>query len=351
MIAISNKTPQIYLFFLTLLLIVSCGRHKKVDVSNIHLDVKIERFDKDFDSMQYKPMATQAAFLEKKYGYFYEDFIQQILQAGQVSDTAYFQVLRDMFKGQAYHDLKHDVDSVYPNLDEQNAELTDAFRRIKYYFPQQRIPKVYAYFSGFEVQRSIGNDYCAIGLDLFLGGNSRFYPALTKAYPHYLSRFFNPQNIAPRVVEGIIREDMFPEHDDDKPLLDRMIYNGKIMYLMDQILPDVPDSTKIGYTTKQYEWATQFEGSIWGYFMEQNLLYEADYNKIQAYVSVAPFTPGLGEHNESAPKLGIWTGWQIVKQYMSKHPDVTLAQLMAETDNQKILNGAKYHPADVKPGD
>ncbi|MGN6180143.1 MAG: gliding motility lipoprotein GldB, partial [Mucilaginibacter sp.] len=78
---------------------MSCGGHKKVDVSNIHLDVKIERFDKDFDSMQYKPMAVQAVFLQKKYGIFYKDFIEQILQAGTVSDTSYFKTLREMFKG------------------------------------------------------------------------------------------------------------------------------------------------------------------------------------------------------------------------------------------------------------
>jgi hypothetical protein len=29
---------------------------------------------------------------------------------------------------------------------------------------------------------------------------------------------------------------------------------------------------------------------------------------------------------------------------MDKHPDVTLPQLMAETDEQKILNGSSYHP-------
>jgi gliding motility-associated lipoprotein GldB len=351
MIITTNKTRQIYLFFLTGLLLVSCNRDKKVDVSNIHLDVKIARFDKDFDSMQYKPMAIQAAFLQKKYGIFYKDFIEQILQAGTINDTAYFQVLRDMFKGQAYHDLKHDVDSVYPNTDEQNAELTDAFKRIKYYFPRQNLPKVYGYFSGFEAQTSVGDGYYAIGLDLFLGANSRFYPALTKAYPHYLSRFFKPDNIAPRVVEGIIREDMFPEHDDDKPLLTRMIYNGKVMYMMDQVLPDVPDSTKIGYTAKQLQWCNQFEGSIWAYFMDQNLLYESDYNKIQQYVSVAPFTPGLGEHNESAPKLGIWAGWQIVRKYMEKHPEITMPQLMADTDEQKILSGSGYHPKDSGGGD
>ena len=60
-------------------------------------------------------------------------------------------------------------------------------------------------------------------------------------------------------------------------------------------------------------------------FLEENLLYESDYPKIQKYLNPAPFTPGLGEKNESAPKLAVWTGWQIVRQYMEKHPEVTFA--------------------------
>ena len=66
--------------------------------------------------------------------------------------------------------------------------------------------------------------------------------------------------------------------------------------------------------------------------------------KIQKYLTDAPFTPGLGDHNESAPKLGIWIGWQIVKKYMDKNPDVTLQQLMKETDAQKILHASRYKP-------
>jgi gliding motility-associated lipoprotein GldB len=341
-----GKTKQIYLFFFIGLLLCACGRHKKVDVSNIPVEVKIERFDKDFDAMRTKPMAQQAAYLQKKYGVFYLDFIALILQNQDISiqDTGYFKLLRKVFANEDYQYLKRDVDSVFPDMDKQNAELTDAFRRVKYYFPNARLPKVYAYFSGFEAQTTIGNGYFGIGLDLFLGGNSRFYPALTNAYPHYLSQFFNPQNITPRVVEGFVREDIFPESDSSKTLLSKMIYNGKIMYLMDQILPDVPDSTKIGYTSAQAKWCHDYQSDIWAYFLNENLLYEADYLKIQKYLTEAPFTPGLGEKNESAPKLAIWTGWQIVKAYMDKHPEVTPLKLMDMADAQKILNDSKYRP-------
>ncbi len=341
-----NKTKQIYSIFLIGMLLVACGRNKKIDVSNIPVDVKIERFDQEFNQMRTKPMAQQAAYLQKKYGPFYRDFIALLLQDQNISvqDTTYFGLLRQVFAAQSYNDLKHDVDSIYPNVDKPQEELTDAFRRIKYYYPKKRLPKVYAFFSGFEAQTTIGDGYVGVGLDLFLGADSRFYPALTKSFPRYMSRNFNAQNIAPRVVEGMAREDMFPETDSSKTLLSKMIYNGKIMYFMDQTLPDVPDSVKIGYTGAQLKWCQDFQSKIWAFFLDENLLYEADYPKIQKYLTEAPFTPGLGDNNESAPKLAIWTGWQIVRQYMDKHSEVTLPKLMADMDAQKILNDSKYRP-------
>jgi hypothetical protein len=137
---------------------------------------------------------------------------------------------------------------------------------------------------------------------------------------------------------------MFAESDNDKTLLSKMVYNGKILYFMDQILPNVADSIKIGYTTQQINWCTDFKATIWAYLLEQNLLYETDDQKIQTYINEAPFTPQLGEHNQSAPKIGVWTGWQIVREYMERHPEVTLQQLMANQDAQKILNDSKYRP-------
>jgi gliding motility-associated lipoprotein GldB len=340
-----SKLKHFWALFLIVLALTACKPgNKKVDVSHINLQVHIERFDHDFDRMRTQPMAQQAALLQKKYGAFYPDFVERIVEAGPTSDTAYFSALRPIVSGKPYLDLKHEVDSIYPDLHKQEEELTDAFKRIKYYFPKKQLPRVYAYFSGFQAQTTLGNGYIGVGLDLFLGAKSKFYPALVNTFPHYLSRRFTPDNMVPRMVEGIIREDMFPENDTDPSLLARMVHEGKMMYLMDQLLPDVPDSTKIGYTSQQLQWCQNFEGNIWAYFLEENLLYETDYPKLQKYLNEAPFTPGLGEKNESAPKLAVWSGWQLVKQYMDKHPDVTLQQLLAMKDAQQLLNDAAYHP-------
>src|SRR4051812_12427370 len=99
---IHRKTKQIYLFIFIGLSLAACTNDKKVDVSDIKLDVRIERFDQEFDAMRTKPMAQQAAYLQKKYGTFYQDFIERILNVGSTADTAYFATLRQVFAARSY---------------------------------------------------------------------------------------------------------------------------------------------------------------------------------------------------------------------------------------------------------
>lgn len=336
------KFSQSYLFFLFILTFLSCKQGKKPDVDHIKLDVKIERFDKDLYAGKSNDLKQTDQLLQRKYGVFYDDFMHQMVGNYEYSNA---QILTTLFNDQAYEDLTKEKDSVFTDLTPIEKELTQTFKYIKYYYPKAQTPRFIAFISGFAVQTPIGNDYMGIGLDMFLGKNSQFYPAIVESVPVYLSRRFTPEYIVPRVTETYAREELFTERDSDRTLLAKMVHNGKILYFMDQVLADkVPDSVKIGYTGKQLEWCKQFEKEIWGYYLENDLLFETDYQKIQVLLGEGPFTPGLGEKNESAPKLGVWTGWQIVRRYMQENPSVTLQQLMAEKDPQKILQVSKYKP-------
>lgn len=338
----SSKFSQSYLFFLVILTFSSCRQGTKPDVSAIQLNVKIERFDQDLYNRKTKEVEETDVFLQRKYGAFYEDFLHRMVGNDSYSNE---QILSTLFQDQAYEDLSQETDSVFASLEDVEAELTETFKYIKHYYPDIQVPRFIAFISGFAVQTPIGDDYMGIGLDMFLGKDSKFYRSIVESVPMYLSRRFTPQYIVPRVTETYAREELFLERDEDRTLLAKMIHNGKILYFMDRVLADqVPDSVKIGYTTKQLDWCNTFESEIWGYYLENNLLFETDYQKIQVFLGEGPFTPGLGEKNESAPKLGVWVGWQIVRKYMKENPDVTLQQLMAERDSQKILQGSRYKP-------
>ncbi|MFA6944366.1 MAG: gliding motility lipoprotein GldB [Pedobacter sp.] len=338
---------QIYLFFSICLTALSCNNKKTPDISKIKLNISIERFDQELNRIRPDDISKQAPALRKKYTWFYDDYMEQMLSVGFAKDTAYYSNLRTVLKNQDYLELRSTVEKTFPDLNKQQDELNQAFRYIRYYFPKQKLPRLISFISGFAVQTPIGNDYIGIGLDMFLGKNGdKFYPALRQSIPHYISRRFSPEYISPRVIETFIREDIFPENDDDRSLLSKMIYNGKVLYFMDAVMPKIADTIKIGYTTEQLQWCRDYESGIWAYFLENELLFETDYMKIQKYLAEAPFTPGIGENSSSAPKLGVWTGWQIVRKYMEKNPDISLRQLMQERDAQKILSSSKYKPRD-----
>ncbi len=326
------------------LCITSCSRSNEPDISNIKLNIKIERFDQSMQQLTAGNVAQVAPQLEKKYDWFYADYIQNMLSVGSMADTNYYQNVRTVLGNPEYIALAKAVKSTYPNLKKQEAELTDAFKRMKYYFPMQKTPRFISFLSGFSVQTPIGNGYVGIGLDMFLGKDSPFYPALVQSIPQYISRRFTPENITPRVLETYIREELYPEADASVSLLDKMVYNGKVLYLMQKALPNAPDSLLIGYTEAQSAWCKTYETDIWAYFIDEKLIFESDYAKIQKFLTDAPFTPGLGENNQSAPKLGVWVGWQIVKNYMDKHPELEPKDLLALQDAQKILRNSGYKP-------
>lgn len=364
------KSSQIYLFFLSIITffssayrrffslmkysgygllllccsigLFSCKSSSRPDVSNIPLDIKVQRFDIDLFQGKGKDLQQTDQELKNKYGTFYNDYVHRM-----VGDRSYVStdILSTLYKDQAYTDLTREADSVFKDFRPIEKDLTSTFKYIKYYYPKTEVPKFIAFISGFAVQTPIGNDYMGIGLDMFLGKNSKFYGAIVQSVPMYLSRRFSPEYVVPRVTETFAREELFPERDEDRTLLDKMVQNGKILYFMDQVLPEsTPDSVKIGFTGKQLEWCKTFEPDIWAYLLQNKLLFETDYQKIQVFLSEGPFTPGLGERNESAPKLGVWIGWQMVRKYMQENKQITLQQLMAEKDAQKILSASKYKP-------
>ncbi|RZL49972.1 MAG: gliding motility lipoprotein GldB [Pedobacter sp.] len=338
----NGKYPQIYLFFLCVMVIFSCKQDKKPDVSNINLAIKIERFDQDLFQGKGKENNQTDVMLRNKYGTFYADYVHRMVGTPALSGN---EVLSILYKDQAYTDLNKEVDSIYPNLKKVEEDLSESFKYIKYYYPQTKVPKFISYLSGFAYQVILADDYMGIGLDMFLGKNSKFYPAIVQSVPMYASRRFTPDYIVPRVNEVFAREELFPERDEDQTLLAKMIYNGKILYFLDQVLPEATaDTVKIGYTSKQLAWCKNYEGNIWGLFLQNDLLYQSDIKKIQVFITDGPFTPGIGDKKDSAPKLGIYIGWQIIKKYMEANPEITLQQLMAETDAQKILTKSKYKP-------
>jgi hypothetical protein len=335
------KNFLVYLSVLLLLIFSSCGgNHLKVDVTNVVIpEVKINRLEQDIFTIDTTNIKTATEKLQTKYGHFYSSFIAQIINNGGLRDSSYLFRIKQFISDRDMHEAYTQCEKKYANLDFLNEQLTETFKHFKYYFPKRNLPKPITMMSGFNFSVVMMDSTLALGLEMYLGSNNQFYQMLT--LPHYKTAFMNKDNIVPDAVHAWLMTE-FPYNMNKIDFLSEITYMGKIMYLTDALLPNVHDSLKIQYTQPQFDYCKQNEFNIWSYFAAQKLLYNTDQAEIMKFTTEGPFTSAFSK--EAPPRIGHWIGWQIIKQFMKNNPDVSIEQLMKETDAQKILSKAKYKP-------
>ncbi len=119
---------QIYLFFLICLAALSCNSKKSVDISNIKLNIPIERFDQELSGLNSDSISEIAPDLRKKYTWFYDDYMEMMVGAGPTRDTGYYTNLRSILRNKDYLELSSTVAQTFPSLEKQQLELNQAFR-------------------------------------------------------------------------------------------------------------------------------------------------------------------------------------------------------------------------------
>src|SRR5690606_15559946 len=111
---IEIHTRQIYCFFLIISLF-SCGRRERVDVSHIDVDITVERFDKALDSLTPANILLKNREWLQHYGFFYADYMQYMLEAGNPLDSAYIaDILKEVIATPDFAALKASIYETYP---------------------------------------------------------------------------------------------------------------------------------------------------------------------------------------------------------------------------------------------
>ena len=146
--------------------------------------------------------------------------------------------------------------------------------------------------------------------------------------------------LASDIMAEIARQYIVIPDENSLTMLDMMITEGKVLYFLDQVMPQTPDNIKIRYSKEQLEWMQRNEGRVWAYFIQNNLLYEKDYNRYHNFVDEAPKTNAF---KDSAPRTTEYIGWQIVRGYMENNK-VSLKELFENSNSQSILQASRYKP-------
>ncbi len=333
-----RKKKQLILQACSVLLVVvgaTACNHKppyQANISNIQINpVTIERYEEVLFNINPLTLREDIEPHIDRFHFFIED---------KIDDPASLQGLYDYVTDPLIKELYLDTRDIWPDLSELEASLTEAFRYYRSHLPDMPIPKMYSYISGLDYHLPIkyANNHLVIGLDMYLG---RGYPKYRRiGIPAYQTIRMDPAYVLPDVMRMMGEKHLQQSTGVPDTFLDYMIYEGKLLYFMDCMLPQQHDTLKIGFTRSHTLWMQQNRGLAWSYYLENEMLYSTDRQMINKFIGDTPFTAAFSR--ESAPRTAVWIGWQIVREYMRRHPDVSLPELLQEQDAQKILHESRY---------
>lgn len=318
--------------------LIGCGINEKPEVRNLLKQVRIERLDEDVFALD--TLAPDLKVIHDKYGRYFDIYTNGVLNLGTVADSGFTNLFRFFICDPVMREVADSVAIAYPDMHKQEEKLMWAWAYYAYYFPGYPIPRVYTHISGFNQAIIVDSAAIGISLDNYLGEKCIFYSMLAVPVPMYVRKKMTSDDIVRDALSGwLSTEFLFQPQQND--LISGMIYQGKLVYLLEKLFPEESQAWLFGFTSEQEEWCRNNENRIWAFLIENNYLFSTQQHLIMKYLNDAPFTSGMP--TESPGKSVVWTGYQIVKKYMDK-TGVTLNELVQEQDYHKILRMAGYRP-------
>ena len=302
----------------------SCSDKKKneIDISKINVNFSVKRYDVDF----YNATKETLPKVKNKYPYLFPIEFTDSLALARIND-------------EDEQELFVETQKIYKDFSSKETQLKSLFKHVKYYNPKFKSPDIITMLSNIDYKSRViyADSLMLISLDVYLGKNHLFYTD----YPKYIKENNTKQHVVVDVANAIIEKQIYPSNK--RRFIDKMIYEGKKMYLLDLYLPNVSNQEKIGYSKDKLDWAAYNEEQTWMYFIDRKLLFSTDTKLNQRFLDDAPFSKFYMEQDNLSPgKIGVWLGWQIVKSYM-KHNDVSLQELL-KLDEDIIFQKSKYKP-------
>lgn len=335
------KFKKIYaVFFIPLMLLVSCNwgmENNKKDNNDAH--ISIIRFDKllneyvelnSFSALQ--KMSTEHAIETKL-------LIEDILELGQVNDNNINTKLKEYYGDSTLQVLMRDAIAKYNNMELLEKKFTMAFKRLKSELPHIKIPAIYAQVSALNGSVVIGDSLLGFSIDKYMGED---YPLYKRYYYDYQRRSMSPERIIPDCFNYYLMSEYPFPMDNRRTLLDLMLHYGKIHYVVAKVMDCKTFEEELGYTKEETDWCKANKKSIWMYMVDNSHIFATDPMIIRKYTKPAPYTSFFGDGSPSV--VGLWVGVQVIDSYMKNNKDVTIQELLSNTDYNQMLADANFNP-------
>ncbi len=324
-------------FILALLCSLFClGCTNRKAFGEDSLSIRINRFDVDlYQYLQNKK--NDEEFLQKNSS-FLNVFGERVIFIGRTDSIGFFEHLRNFFSEPTLMSLYQKQQEVFADITPYEKELSLSLNLLLEEFPQLELPQIYIHISGLNQNIIVTDSILSLSADKYLGSD---FPLYQEFFYDYQRQRMTPERVVPDYLLGFLYSE-FPFEGNENALLDRMLYEGKIHYILSQILTGRNVWETFGYTKEQYEWCEKSESRIWKTILQQKQLYTTDYMITSQFMNDAPYTTPLT--SSSPGKVGIWVGYRIVASYMKNNPKTTLSELIGITNYQDFLKEARYKP-------
>jgi hypothetical protein len=324
------------LFLISVIGLISCNGasdSRNPDISDVKIEnIKLHRYEQALFNIDKSKLKQELERLQPDFPMFLD---------GDLSDSANLKRIYDYLSDTMLVSVYKDCQVKYPNLTALESELTQAFRHLKYFYSERNLPDVYTYVSGFDYEYPVQyyDGHLLVALDMYLGVDYPRYRKLGLA--NYILRRFTSEYLA-RDCMMAIAQSQTDNRKVGSALLDKMIDEGKKLWFVSAMMPDLSYSVLFDYTPEQLDWATNGESIVWAFLIENEMLYSTEMQHSQKLISDGPFTSYFGA--ESPPRLGMFIGYKIVSSYMERNKEIYISQLMSNYSAQEILNRSGYKP-------
>ena len=316
-----------------LIILTSCKQNRlDVDTSKSKVTINFKHYEQDLFNVNQAQIDKHLDEWAVKY---------PIFIVGDYKNPSEIFKLKDYLNNELNLKLWSDWKEKIGDYGPIKLSLKHAFEHYNFYYPNDSIPNIYTYISGLNHEEPIGfSPYgITIAIDMFYGPD--YYPYKKLQIPKFLCKNFKKEYIAPILMRGLA-EQKFNASIYGKTMLDNMIGKGKIEYFLEAMMPSMPDSARFQFSEKQMDWCYSHEKAFWKHLTMKNLLFSKDLFTYKKYLQPGPFVSSL--ERDSPGRAGIFIGYKIVKEYMEQNKNISLNELMEDTDFKSIFSGAKYKP-------
>jgi hypothetical protein len=302
--------------------------------------IHISRFDIALLQWIDSDDSTILAQIKETYPQMLDVLGKALFRRNDADSFIFFDNLINYYSEPTLHALYKSTVSYFSDSSSEMVGITDelsyGFRQIRRLFPSIQTPAVYMHVSGLQQNVIVADSLLSCSMDKYLGAD----------YPLYKDFFYAWQlkNMIPgRVAKDCLKvwlKSEYPYQGKDNVLLERMIYEGKIIHVLMQLGKDFDYRNIMSLTADEYRWCVEHEAALWTAIIERKHLYAPDIATTSKYFLSSPAT----FISENAPgDLGYFIGYRIVEKYM-KRTKSSCEELMKNNDAQDILKKSEYRP-------